>query len=508
MNGKFLDPSKHSLTNRLVAILLSGIIAAGALSVPVGAANRTTYSSAAIVSVALGELGYREGENGNYSKYGAWYGYSDAYWCDMFVSWCANKAGYPKSLFPRDKSCTMHMQSFARMGEYYPSQSRGGDYMPRQGDLIFFYDADNHPSGNVLIHVGIVLFVEGDTVCTIEGNTRTTRRDYDYCSVVLPLREEEPESITDYVAIKQYKLSERCIHGYAAPNYGDRTALELGSYADMVEFQDDLSAVKALVEAKVMGKTSTFTFSPKYGMARGEFVESLMALYELSGYENGTKQFADVPETARYGDALLTARSIGVIDGYEGNLFEPEQYISSQDAQEIITKTLAYLDRPDLAFPFPDGDMSYLLTQYTNRIDIARALSALLADLATPMASSARLTVDGTPVTCSLMVIDDTNYVAIDEARRYISGESASEIEADAELPDGAPQEERGVKRHATRVFVDAAPILVDEEEKTMRSFTYEGVEYVKIRDFADVNGYDISWEESTNTICISRAQS
>lgn len=492
------------MINRLTAILLSGIIAAGALSVPAGAADRNRYSSAAIVSVALEELGYAERENSNYSKYGAWYGYSNAYWCDMFVSWCASEAGYPKSFFPRNKSCTSHMQSFVRMGQYHESLSRGGDYIPQQGDLIFFYDADNHPKGNVLIHVGIVLFVEGDTVCTIEGNTRTTRRDYDYCSVVLPLREAETESITDYVAIKQYSLSERCIHGYAAPNYGDRTALELGSYADMAEFQDDLPAVRALVDAGIMKKTSAFTFSPKYGMTRGEFVESIMALYELSGYEDGTKQFADVPETARYADALLTARSIGVIGECEDGLFQPETYISSRDAQEIITGTLAYLGQPDLTFSFPDGDMSYLLTQYTNRIDIARAFSALLADLATPEESSAKLTVDGVSVTCPILMIDDTNYIAADEARQRITDDPAAEPEA-AGQTDSATREQSGAKRHASRVFLNKTPILVGGEEKIVETFVYEGVEYVKIRDFADANGCGVSWDEGTSTICISR---
>lgn len=56
------------------------------------AADQNTYRSAAIVSAALRELGYKERENSNYSKYEEWYGCPDAYWCDMFVSWCANEA--------------------------------------------------------------------------------------------------------------------------------------------------------------------------------------------------------------------------------------------------------------------------------------------------------------------------------------------------------------------------------------------------------------------------------
>lgn len=510
MKECYLLFAKRRTTNRLAALLLAGLIAAGALDVPASAAKRNAYSSASIVSVALGELGYEERENSNYTKYGVWYGCPDAYWCDMFVSWCASRAGYPKSLFPRDKSCTSHMRAFARMGEYHPSRSRGGDYVPLQGDLIFFYDADSHPDGSVLMHIGIVLYVDGDTVCTIEGNTRTTRRDYDYCSVVLPLIQEEPVSITDYVAIKQYQLGDRCIHGYAAPKYGDRTMLTLDGLVDMAEYPDDLPAVNALVDAGIMRKTSALTFSPKYGMTRGEFVESLMALYELSGCEDGTVPFSDVPETASFGDALLTARSIGAIDASEDNAFHPWEYISSRDAQAIISKTLAYLGRPDRTFSFPDGDMSYLLTQYTNRIDIARAFYQLLADMAAPAGSSAKITVDGEAVDCPLLMVGGANYVALDEARRSIVEDAAAEPETDtapdaAEGSDDAAREEPAVKRGATRVFVGTTLLAVGEEEKTVASFLYEGSEYVKIRDFADANGFELSWDADSNTICLAR---
>ena len=504
--------ARRGVAKRLVALALFCLVSVQTMSIPAEASNQNAYRSASIVSVALGELGYKERENSNYSKYGEWYGCSDVYWCDMFVSWCANEAGYPKSLFPRDKSCTSHMRAFERMGAYHPSRSRGGNYIPLQGDLIFFYDANKYPKGNVLLHVGIVLFVEGDTVCTIEGNTRTTRRDYDYCSELAALRENEPKSITDCVSIKQYELGERCIHGYAAPAYGDRSVLELDSYVDMAEFRNDMSAVERLVDAGVMGKTSAYTFSPKYGMTRGEFVESLMALYELSGCEDGVLPFDDAPETASCYDALLTARSIGVIDAAEGNLFDLGHYISSMDAQEIITKTLAYLDRPNRTFPFPDGDMSYLLTQYTNRIDIARAFFELLTDMETPSESPAAITVDGELVSCPAMILNDANYVALTEARQYISDgfggaqESAAALDALAEQINAAAQEQSGVRPDAARVFVRTMKVLVSGEEKSVDYFLRGGVGYVKIRDFVSVNGFDISWDANTNTVCIERA--
>ncbi len=56
----------------------------------------------AIVAIAQSQVGYLEKKsnydldsftgnagNGNWTKYGQWYGMNPAEWCDMFVSWCA-----------------------------------------------------------------------------------------------------------------------------------------------------------------------------------------------------------------------------------------------------------------------------------------------------------------------------------------------------------------------------------------------------------------------------------
>lgn len=64
-----------------------------------------TASSDEMISVAKEELGYIEKNSmtslddklanigeANYTKYGKWYGYTPAYWCQQFISWIANKA--------------------------------------------------------------------------------------------------------------------------------------------------------------------------------------------------------------------------------------------------------------------------------------------------------------------------------------------------------------------------------------------------------------------------------
>ena len=118
----------------------------------------------AIVSKAASQVGYVEttySNGGFYSIYGDWYGLPYSAWCAMFVSWAANKAGIPESTVPKFASCGAGVNWFKNAGRWH---NRSG-YTPAKGDIIFFTDNGYSP-----YHVGIVEYVSGDTVHTIEGN--------------------------------------------------------------------------------------------------------------------------------------------------------------------------------------------------------------------------------------------------------------------------------------------------------------------------------------------------
>lgn len=142
---------------RLMSLLL--IIMLLVMAVPANAAYENTYTNtgdqrADIIGVALTQVGYREGNN-NYTKYGAWYGYPNHPWCGMFVSWCANQAGIPTSVIKKAGRANPWDFGFST---YYT----GYEYTPKPGDLYF-----NKEFG----HMGIVYYVDGSYVYSIEGNT-------------------------------------------------------------------------------------------------------------------------------------------------------------------------------------------------------------------------------------------------------------------------------------------------------------------------------------------------
>jgi peptidoglycan hydrolase-like protein with peptidoglycan-binding domain len=112
------------------------------------------------LDIAIAQLGYRE-QYYNINKYGAWYGMNGESWCAMFVSWCANQAGILGSLVPSYSWCESGKNWYIAKGRY---RTRTSGYVPLPGDVIFFYRNGSY------YHTGIVEYVSGGTVHTIEGN--------------------------------------------------------------------------------------------------------------------------------------------------------------------------------------------------------------------------------------------------------------------------------------------------------------------------------------------------
>ncbi len=134
-----------------------------------------------IIDVAIGEIGYKE-QGKNRTKYGAWMGTNGVAWCHMFTSWCAYKAGELSNV-PKTASTSYGMQWFKNKGLFRAK----GKYIPKRGDFVYFKTGRSH--------VGLVEYVSGNTLHTIEGNS------------------------SDRVTRRTYSLSERTLTGYGVPHY-------------------------------------------------------------------------------------------------------------------------------------------------------------------------------------------------------------------------------------------------------------------------------------------------
>ncbi len=142
-----------------------------------------------VVAVALSQLGYQEGSStsqmdgdsgsgsGNYTEFNYNTGLSHGEaWCAAFCSWALYQSGVSphndSSSWTRyhsgdynyiwcDPGCNNWANQLKGAGLY---GTRESGYKPNTGDLIFF-------NNNGINHIGIVVWCDGSTVYTVEGNT-------------------------------------------------------------------------------------------------------------------------------------------------------------------------------------------------------------------------------------------------------------------------------------------------------------------------------------------------
>lgn len=175
-----------------------------------------------LIDVASAELGYTFRDD-NTTKYGDWYNYPTAQWCGIFVAWCAEQAGIPKSIIP--KMGTTDASWYAVNGTLhyffdqwldnriqntiteYGIRSTKTEYIPQRGDLVYFKWSDSSYS-STFDHVGIVCGVKDGIVYTVEGNS----------------------GYPGTVRFKTYYLTSNYIRAYATPNYTPAEPYQTGYY--------------------------------------------------------------------------------------------------------------------------------------------------------------------------------------------------------------------------------------------------------------------------------------
>lgn len=166
-----------SVIGALSAVILSAVSLSG------------TSSAERLVEIALTQEGNTDGTKyWEYTMGTRFVNGSATPWCACFVSWCANECDLiDEGIFPKSGSVAAYKSYYQQKGLYEDA----GSYTPKTGDLIIF-----NPS-----HIGIVQFVEGERVVTIEGNT------------------------SDAVHSRSYPLDSSYIVGYCKPEYPGSSAI-------------------------------------------------------------------------------------------------------------------------------------------------------------------------------------------------------------------------------------------------------------------------------------------
>ena len=165
---------------------------------PVADTPTTDASSLSkFLAIVKGEIGVKE-KSYNNVKYNTWYygtavsapnnSSSQYAWCAVFISWCADQAGIPQSVIPKNAGSNYYYNWFKARGQFYKYSA----VTPEPGDIIFIDWGKQHGGVD---HVGVVISVENGIVTTVEGN------------------------YSNKVSCNTYSLSSGYIVGYGRPNY-------------------------------------------------------------------------------------------------------------------------------------------------------------------------------------------------------------------------------------------------------------------------------------------------
>lgn len=101
------------------------------------------------------------------NKTGTKYTGTNVAWCNAFVSWVFKQCGVPTTNMPQGWCTRNTMPAFKKYGRFH---MRGDGYTPKPGDVVYFYFGSHSP----VDHVGIVEYMEGSKMHTIEGNTTSS----------------------------------------------------------------------------------------------------------------------------------------------------------------------------------------------------------------------------------------------------------------------------------------------------------------------------------------------
>jgi hypothetical protein len=144
-----------------------------------GRTGESRPTAAEAIKIAKSQVGVTE-DGGGETKFQQWYmgtaraketvardggsigGYSDAQWCDMFVSWVGEQIGFTDQV-GSDAWTVAHAKWFQEHGRWGTE--------PRPGAIVF-YAWDGSKDVSDIRHVGMVIKkIDDGTVETVEGNT-------------------------------------------------------------------------------------------------------------------------------------------------------------------------------------------------------------------------------------------------------------------------------------------------------------------------------------------------
>ncbi len=134
--------------------------------------------------------------------------------------------------------------------------------------------------------------------------------------------------------------------------------------------------VNEMASRKVINGVGDDLFNPNLEITRAEFAAIIVRGLGLK-LESGTTSFTDVKVSDWYNDAVQTAYSYKLINGFEDGTFHPTDKITREQAMSIIAKAMVITD---LKTNLPAKEASELLSIYTDANEASDWAKSGIAD--------------------------------------------------------------------------------------------------------------------------------
>ena len=130
---------------------------------------------------------------------------------------------------------------------------------------------------------------------------------------------------------------------------------ETNDYTDVSSADWFNNAASTLSRMGILGGYEDGSFRPNATITRAEFAKIAVSFFEYEDIE-AENSFTDVAEGSWYENFVAAAAEIGLIEGYEGNVFRPDESITRAEACTIINRTLNRA--PDKEHLLPESEMN------------------------------------------------------------------------------------------------------------------------------------------------------
>lgn len=273
---------------------------------------------------------------------------------------------------------TFHSVQYDLNGGYASEGVDYSDVTVAKGEEITLPDAPSHDThdfvgwhdGENLLSPGDKVAIHKDTVFTAQWEKSVVDPPY-----IPPAEPEEPEFTPDGLNTKDHFSY---IIGYedgtVKPNaYITRAEVatiffrlltdeartefwaESNDYTDVSAADWYNNAVSTLSKMGILGGYEDGIFCPNATITRAEFAKIAVSFFDYEGIE-ADNVFVDVADGAWYENYVAVAAEIGLIEGYDGDIFRPDASITRAEACTIINRTLGRA--PDKDHLLPENEMN------------------------------------------------------------------------------------------------------------------------------------------------------